>query len=102
MAQVVEHVLGKDEVTGSNPVISSTDPVHFVNGIYSYLPLLPKFLTGIKELQKTPVRCPAAAEFVFSAALRNPKRKIRIKTSVSPAQFISINKFSIPKNRQPL
>ena len=24
MAQQVEHVLGKDEVTGSNPVISST------------------------------------------------------------------------------
>ena len=24
MAQEVEHVLGKDEVTGSNPVISST------------------------------------------------------------------------------
>ena len=24
MAQSVEHVLGKDEVTGSNPVISST------------------------------------------------------------------------------
>ena len=23
MAQVVEHILGKDEVTGSNPVISS-------------------------------------------------------------------------------
>jgi hypothetical protein len=24
MAQVVEHILGKDEVTGSSPVISST------------------------------------------------------------------------------
>ena len=58
MAQEVEHVLGKDEVTGSNPVISSTDPVQFVNGIF-FLPL-PKFLTGIKKLQKTPVRCPTA------------------------------------------
>lgn len=28
MAQAVEHVLGKDEVTGSNPVISSKNPVH--------------------------------------------------------------------------
>ena len=27
MAQVVEHVLGKDEVTGSNPVSSSKYPV---------------------------------------------------------------------------
>ena len=26
MAQQVEHVLGKDEVTGSNPVISSITP----------------------------------------------------------------------------
>ena len=26
MAQAVEHVLGKDEVTGSNPVLSSKAP----------------------------------------------------------------------------
>ena len=30
MAQVVEHILGKDEVTGSNPVISSTKPLRKV------------------------------------------------------------------------
>lgn len=29
VAQLVEHVLGKDEVTGSNPVNSSKDKDHF-------------------------------------------------------------------------
>ena len=41
MAQVVEHVLGKDEVTGSNPVSSSKNPVH-VSGrdfTFYFLPL---------------------------------------------------------------
>ena len=28
MAQVVEHILGKDEVPGSSPGISSKNPVH--------------------------------------------------------------------------
>ena len=34
MAQLVEHILGKDEVTGSNPVSSSTQP----QGIISNTP----------------------------------------------------------------
>ena len=35
MAQAVEHVLGKDEVTGSNPVISSKKK-HFLLGSVSF------------------------------------------------------------------
>ena len=35
MAQSVERILGKDEVTGSIPVSSSKNPVHvFVSGIF--------------------------------------------------------------------
>ena len=35
MAQVVEHVLGKDEVTGSNPVSSSTKrELTFVSSLF--------------------------------------------------------------------
>ena len=34
MAQQVEHVLGKDEVTGSNPVISSKKTPNFL-GVFS-------------------------------------------------------------------
>ena len=36
MAQQVEHVLGKDEVTGSNPVISSKEKIlsEFVGNIF--------------------------------------------------------------------
>ena len=45
IAQVVECILGKDEVTGSNPVISSKKPNAFAFGfllftIASYLKLL--------------------------------------------------------------
>ena len=34
MAQVVEHILGKDEVTGSSPVSSSKIPFTYVDGIF--------------------------------------------------------------------
>ncbi len=33
MAQQVEHVLGKDEVTGSSPVSSSRINIHLQNGV---------------------------------------------------------------------
>ena len=37
MAQQVEHVLGKDEVTGSNPVSSSNyTPLQNSNGVFFY------------------------------------------------------------------
>ena len=35
MAQQVEHVLGKDEVTGSSPVSSSTKPQEI--GVFLYI-----------------------------------------------------------------
>ena len=35
MAQQVEHILGKDEVTGSNPVSSSTNPLIGVGFFYA-------------------------------------------------------------------
>ena len=34
MAQQVEHVLGKDEVTGSNPVSSSTNTADMFCGVF--------------------------------------------------------------------
>ena len=34
MAQQVEHVLGKDEVTGSNPVSSSTNTADLFCGVF--------------------------------------------------------------------
>lgn len=36
MAQQVEHVLGKDEVTGSSPVSSSTNPKKLGFFLYIY------------------------------------------------------------------
>ncbi len=36
MAQVVEHILGKDEVTSSNLVSSSKNPVHFSERDFIY------------------------------------------------------------------
>ena len=36
MAQQAEHVLGKDEVTGSNPVNSSKNPVRTVEWDFIY------------------------------------------------------------------
>ena len=36
VAQSVERILGKDEVTGSNPVISSIDPVR-IGWVFLYL-----------------------------------------------------------------
>lgn len=49
MAQLVEHILGKDEVTGSSPVISSKDrdaqtPLSF---FYVFLGLFEPFLLFI-------------------------------------------------------
>ena len=52
MAQLVERVLGKDEVTGSTPVSSSKNPVHASGRDFYFLlltsSLLPKtkFFTG--------------------------------------------------------
>ena len=43
MAQVVEHVLGKDEVTGSSPVSSSKN-----KGVSFEMPLF--FLLGLEPL----------------------------------------------------
>ena len=40
MAQQVEHVLGKDEVTGSNPVISSTNTADLFCGVFCFHMLL--------------------------------------------------------------
>ena len=37
MAQLVERVLGKDEVTGSNPVSSSNDLTHWPSMEYNVL-----------------------------------------------------------------
>ena len=37
LAQLVEHILGKDEVTGSNPVISSKDDTKTLDGFISSL-----------------------------------------------------------------
>ena len=37
MAQMVEHILGKDEVTGSIPVISSTKTLEFSRVFLFYL-----------------------------------------------------------------
>ena len=47
MAQQVEHVLGKDEVTGSNPVNSSKNPVHESGRGFYLLPLLSSLFTKI-------------------------------------------------------
>ncbi len=41
MAQVVEHVLGKDEVTGSNPVSSSKTPTVFAVGVFVFILFIP-------------------------------------------------------------
>ena len=37
MAQLVERVLGKDEVTGSNPVSSSKESTSFNKGLVDFL-----------------------------------------------------------------
>ncbi len=39
MAQVVAHILGKDEVTGSNPVISSKKATVFTVAFFVYIQL---------------------------------------------------------------
>ena len=58
MAQSVEHILGKDEVTGSIPVISSKNPVHASGRDFYFLlltsSLLPqnKIHTGFLESNK--------------------------------------------------
>ena len=57
MAQVVEHILGKDEVTSSNLVSSSKNPVHESGRDFYLLPFhsslfTKNFLYGIFESKK--------------------------------------------------
>ena len=55
MAQAVEHVLGKDEVTGSNPVISSKKK-HFLLGSVSFCVCVCKDTTAFGRWRSTSFR----------------------------------------------
>ena len=62
MAQVVEHVLGKDEVTGSNPVSSSNSKT-FVFGVFFFLPNIKQ--THINEWENPFVFVKVYKKYIF-------------------------------------
>ena len=47
MAQLVEHILGKDEVPGPNPGSSSRHPRDFISGLWLFYRENPSFLAWI-------------------------------------------------------
>ncbi len=53
MAQSVEHILGKDEVTGSIPVSSSKKKRHDVNRVFSFCVCFRKDTTSFDRLRST-------------------------------------------------
>lgn len=48
MAQLVEHILGKDEVTGSSPVISSKDRSSTASVFFYFT----EFLSGLEPVTR--------------------------------------------------
>ena len=53
MAQLVEHILGKDEVTGSTPVISSTNPQDYSWGLFFIAFILVFVKRSFCQMEKT-------------------------------------------------
>ena len=78
MAQVVEHILGKDEVTGSSPVISSKDrdaqsPLSF---------FMPKNEKGLEAVTR-------------SSTIKTPKAHIFMRVSGLFLYYLQLDKIPL-------
>ena len=78
MAQVVEHILGKDEVTGSSPVISSKDrdaqsPLSF---------FIPKNEKGLEAVTR-------------SSTIKTPKTHIFMRVSGLFLYYLQLDKIPL-------
>ena len=77
MAQLVERVLGKDEVTGSNPVSSSIKPSN--HGRFFFIQQQPR--VGTRGCQKPPAML-VANSFSFKPTICYTKKLLRAKLYV--------------------